>query len=169
MNLENQLNHDLLTLELHNQIEAAKHGGKYLIMNNRSGPHLDLTALPGRLPFFKQSDYQSYLKRLAAMPEYLERATSRIRAGLNAGWVQACAPMQGFEQSIDTHIVDDLEKSTFLSPFKNRPAVVSEADFTKMKSQAKRLISDKVIPSYQAFLDFYLSEYAPKCLSLIHI
>ncbi len=165
----NQLNHDLLTLELSNQIEAAKHGGKYLIMNNRSGPHLALTALPGRLPFFKQSDYQSYLKRLAAMPEYLELATSRIRAGLNAGWVQACAPMQGFEQSIETHIVDDVEQSTFFSPFEKRPAVVSEADFTKMKSKARRLITEEVIPSYRAFLDFYVREYAPKCRNKVGV
>lgn len=165
----NQLNHDLLTLELSNQIEAAEHGGKYLIMNNRSGPHLALTALPGRLPFFKQSDYQSYLKRLAAMPEYLELATSRIRAGLNAGWVQACAPMQGFEQSIETHIVDDVEQSTFFSPFEKRPAVVSEADFTKMKSKARRLITEEVIPSYRAFLDFYVREYAPKCRNKVGV
>jgi len=163
LSVANQLNHDLLTLELVNEIEAENHGGKYLIMNNRSGPHLELTALPSRLPFFNKGDYQSYLKRLEAMPEYLERATSRIRAGLNEGWVQACAPMKGFEQSIQTHIVNDVEQSTFLSPFQQRPAVVSEAGFNKMKSKATRLVKDNVIPSYQAFLNFYLDEYAPKC------
>ena len=118
---DNQLNYSLLLLDLRNDIEAAKHGGKYLIMNNRSGPHLNLTALAGRLPFFNKSDYQSYLKRLALMPEYLSRSTERIRAGLEAGWVQACVPMLGYEQSIDTHIVENVADSTFLSPFSKRP------------------------------------------------
>ena len=36
----NRLNHSLLVLELQNQLEASSYGGKYLIMNNRSGPHL---------------------------------------------------------------------------------------------------------------------------------
>ena len=159
----NQLNHALLLLDLRNDIEAANHGGKYLIMNNRSGPHLNLTSMVGRLPFFKLSDYKSYLQRLALMPEYLQRATNRIRTGLSAGWVQACAPMKGFEQSIETHIVNDVQSSVFYTPFKQRPSVIGEADFNKMSDEAKLLIRDALMPSLRAFLDFYLSEYRPKC------
>lgn len=159
----NQLNHSLLLLDLNNEIEGANHGGKYLIMNNRSGPHLQLTSMVGRLPFFKQSDYQSYLDRLALMPEYLDRSTSRIRAGLEAGWVQPCAPMKGYEESIETHLVKDAANSTFLSPFKNRPNIVDESRFATMKSQAETLVSEKIIPALADFKAFYLEEYAPKC------
>lgn len=159
----NQLNHALLLLDLTNEIEGSKHGGKYLIMNNRSGPHLELTGLAGRLPFFKLSDYQSYLKRLALMPEYLERATTRIRAGLKAGWVQPCSPMEGYEQSIETHLVDDPSKSTFMSPFDKRPNIVDQASFETMKSQAEDLIGKTILPAFSDFKRFYLEEYVPKC------
>jgi len=163
LSANNRLNHSLLMLDLRNEIEGANHGGKYLIMNNRSGPHLNLTGMVSRLPFFKQSDYHSYLKRLAGMPEYLSRATERIRAGLNAGWVQACEPMKGYEQSIETHLLDDASKSTFMSPFESRPSIVSEASFEAMESQAQTIVKDKVLPALASFKNFYLEEYAPKC------
>ncbi|MFT6407119.1 MAG: hypothetical protein ACJAQ6_000529 [Arenicella sp.] len=159
----NRLNHSLLLLDLRNEVEASKHGGKYLIMNNRSGPHLSLTGMSSRLPFFKLSDYQSYLKRLALMPEYLTRATGRIKAGLDAGWVQACAPMKGFEQSIETHIVANVADSTFLTPFDSRPSIVDEQRFAEMKSEATTLIETSILPALQDFKEFYLQQYAPKC------
>jgi len=159
----NRLNHSLLLLDLTNEVEGSKHGGKYLIMNNRSGPHLSLTGMASRLPFFKESDYQSYLKRLALMPEYLTRATSRIQAGLDAGWVQPCAPMKGFEQSIETHLVDNIADSTFLKPFEKRPSIVDEQSFADMKSHATKLVENDILPALQRFKDFYLKQYAPKC------
>lgn len=160
---EHQLNYALLKLQLENEVEAGKYGGKYLIMNNRSGPHLSLTALVGRLPFFNTGDYQSYLTRLNAMPEYMARATDRIRAGLQAGWVQPCASMQGFEKSIQVHMVDDVQQSTFLEPFKDKPAVIDVKEFTKMKASAADAISNKILPAFSRFNDFYKKEYAPAC------
>ena len=160
---DNQLNHQLLSLELQNEVAAAQYGGKYLIINNRSGPHLSLTGLATRLPFFTLADYQSYVARLSAMPEYLERATSRVRAGLEAGWVQPCAPMQGYEKSISTHIVDNADDSVFVSPFANKPASISSDDFTGLEVKAKETITKQVIPAFRRFHQFYLDEYAPKC------
>jgi len=158
-----QLNHALLKLQLEMDVEASGFGGKYLIMNNRSGPHLNLASMVSRLPFFTAADYQSYLKRLAAMPEFLARSTGRIKSGLEAGWVQPCAPMTGYEKSIQVHIVDDVEKSAFLAPFKNKPAVIGQADFDAMKAQAAQSIKTALIPALAKFYEFYQSEYAPAC------
>ena len=158
-----QLNYALLKLQLENEIEAGQYGGKYLIINNRSGPHLSLTSLVDRLPFFTEADYASYLERLAAMPDYLKRATDTIRSGLRAGWVQPCESMHGFEQSIQVHLVDNLADSVFLAPFKNRPAVVEQARFEAFKSHAEAVVSTELLPAFSAFLDFYLGEYAQVC------
>ena len=165
----NQLNHSLLVLDLQNQLEASGYGGRYLIMNNRSGPHLTLSRLPDQLPFFTLEDYQSYVTRLGEMASYLNKATDRIRAGLEEGWVQACEPMKGFEQSINTHIVSDIETSVFMTPFKKRPTVVSEADFNKLKKRAKKLVRKQVIPAFEDFAEFYQEKYAPKCRNKVGI
>lgn len=159
----NKLNHQLLTLELRNEVEAGQYGGKYLIITNRGGPHLSLTGLATRLPFFTLADYQSYVTRLSAMPEYLQRAQSRVQTGLAAGWVQPCAPMDAYEQSISIHIVDDVETSVFMQPFQAKPATITERDFAKLKTQAADAIRQAVLPAFSAFHQFYVDEYAPKC------
>ena len=159
----NQLNHSLLKLDLENQVAAAKHGGRYMVMTNRGGPHLQLTSMVGRLPFFNQQDYQSYLQRLDAMPAYLEKATARIQAGLGAGWVQPCEPMRGYEKSIDVHIVDDVNNSVFMQPFSSKPSLISEAEFAKLRSTGAKRIKTKLLPALEEFHHFYLNSYAPKC------
>ena len=159
----NQLNQALFILELETQVEASKHGGKYMIMTNRGGPHLTLTNLVGRLPFFTLSDYQSYVARLALMPEYLGKATERLDAGLTAGWVQPCEPMQGFEKSIQTHLVQQPSDSVFFEPFANKPSNISERAFQKLKEIALESIETGIIPAFKAFEKFYLESYAPAC------
>ena len=164
-----QLNHALLTLDLENVIEASAYGGKYLIINNRSGPHLNLTSMVSRLPFFTEADYRSYLSRLAAMPEYLDKATDRVRAGLEAGWVQPCEPMRGYEKSIETHLVDTVADSIFLTPFDKQPAVIDDTDFAQMRSKAEALVMGEVRPAFSKFHRFYRDEYAPACREIVGV
>lgn len=159
----NQLNHALLKLDLENKVAAAKHGGKYMIVTNRAGPHLNLTSMVGRLPFFTADDYQSYLSRLDKIPAYMERASARLQAGLDAGWVQPCESMRGYEKSIQTHLVEDARDSVFMQPFANRPTVIDEGKFVRLQGQAKTRIEQKVLPALAKFNDFYLNTYAPKC------
>ncbi|GAA6136320.1 DUF885 domain-containing protein [Arenicella sp. 4NH20-0111] len=167
LSAENQLNHDLLTLDLQNQVEASKHGGRYMIITNRGGPHLTLTSMVGRLPFFTKSDFLSYVNRLSKMPEYLEKATTRVRQGLNAGWVQPCEPMLGYEKSIETHLVDDVNESRFMQPFASKPTVISESDFATLRETAKTQVEQSVIPALRKFHRFYLESYKPNCNSKV--
>ncbi|MEO0367970.1 MAG: DUF885 domain-containing protein [Pseudomonadota bacterium] len=159
----NKLNHQLLSLDVRNQIEASRYGGKFLIMNNRSGPHLGLTSMVDRLPFFNLADYESYVTRLGKASEYLAKATALIRTGVEVGWLQACEPMQGYERSIETHIVEQISDSTFLKPFANRPKIVSAAAFEKLENTARNIIESQILPSLSQFLAFYLDEYQPAC------
>ena len=160
---DNQLNHRLITLELETDIEASRHGGKYMIMTNRGGPHLTLTGMASRLPFLSVADYESYIARLGAMPDYMSKATERLRAGLEAGWSQPCAPMRGFESSISTHIVSDVEQSIFMEPFSEKPKNMNAASFDSLKSRAASRVETYLIPAFKKFENFYLEEYAPKC------
>ncbi len=160
---ENQLNQDMLRLDLENQIKAFSYGGRFMIMTNRGGPHLSMAGLPDRLPFFTEADYQSYVTRLGKIPDYMDKATNRLQAGIEAGWVQPCAPMQGFEDSISVHIVEDVSDSKFMKPFARKPASMSEDSFNALKQQAEETISGQVIPAFAKFEEFYVQDYAPAC------
>ena len=162
----NQLNYALMVLNLGYKIEAANFGGKYMLITNRGGPHMTLTRLPSRLPFFSKADYTSYLARLSVMPETLDKATDTIRSGLKAGWVQPCAPMTGYERSISAHIVDPSE-SVFMHPFAKKPAAIGQDDFDSIKAMALKTIETHIIPAFKTFQTFYNSEYAPNCRTLV--
>ncbi len=97
---EEKLNFDLLVLDLKNDIDGAAFGGKYLAITNRAGPHTFITGLADDLPFFTKADFESYVKRLAAAPAYLDAVIARLQAGVDAGWTQPCAPMDGYEKTI---------------------------------------------------------------------
>ena len=158
-----RLNRDLLTLDLRNEVEAARHGGRYMLVTNRGGPHLQLTGLPDRLPFRTRADYESYVARLSRIPEYLDRATGRLRAGIAAGWVQPCEPMAGYEDTIGVHVVGDPEDSVFLDPFDDRPAGLSEAEFASLRARAAEAVRAEVVPALAGFEAFYNAEYQPAC------
>ena len=160
---DNQLNHALMTMQLKTDIEASAFGGKYMIMTNRGGPHMTLAGLPDRLPFFTKADYASYVTRLSLMPEYLEKSTERLAAGLADGWVQPCAPMQGFEKSITAHIVSKVEDSVFLDPFDKKPAAMDQGAFDELRADATDIVESKIIPAYKKFEEFYTAQYFPAC------
>lgn len=160
---DERLNLRLMQLNLRNDIEAGAFGDKYLIMSHRSGPHRALTNLADRSPFFTQADYESYLSRLEEGPRYLAEATETMRAGVETGWTQACAPMEGAERTVLYHVVDDAEDSVLMKPFEEKPDTISDRDWRRMKSRAERVIERDVIPAFAAFAEFYVEEYAPAC------
>ncbi len=160
---EDRLNYDLLALDLSNDIEGAKFGGKYLAITNRAGPHTFLMGLPDDLPFFTKADYESYVTRLGAAPAYIDAVIARLQAGVGAGWTQPCAPMEGYEKTIRFHLVEKPGDSALMRPFAAKPATIADKDWSRLKSAAETAISSAVLPSLTTFADFYEQTYKPAC------
>jgi uncharacterized protein (DUF885 family) len=158
-----RLNYDLLALDLRNDIEASKFGGKYLAITNRSGPHTFITGLPEDLPFFTRADFESYVTRLEATPAYMDAIIARLKAGIDAGWTQACAAMDGYEETIRFHVVDKASVSALMKPFAARPATISDRDWKKLKIRAESAVMQRAVPALARFADFYVKDYAPAC------
>ena len=158
-----RLNYDLLSLDLRNDIEASAFGGKYFIITNRAGPHTFIAGLPDDLPFFTKADFDSYVARLNATPAYIDAVIERLAAGVDAGWTQPCAAMEGYEATIRHHIVAKSDDSVLMKPFASRPATISEKDWKKLKASAEAAVMRKAVPAIARFADFYERAYRPKC------
>lgn len=158
-----KLNRDLLALDLKNDIDGAAFGGKYMAISNRSGPHTFITGLPDDLPFFTRADYESYVKRLGAVPAYMDAMIARLGEGVKAGWTQPCAPMEGYEKTIRFHIVSKAEDSALMAPFKSKPATISGRDWKKLKASAEAAVMNEAVPAIAKFADFYERTYKPAC------
>lgn len=160
---DEKLNADLMRLQLQQTIDADAYGQKYLAISGRGGPHTQIAGLADDLPFFTKADFESYVARLGAVPGYFAQIEERLKEGVRTGWVQPCVIMQGYEKSIDFHLVDAAEKSALFKPFEARPATVSERDWTRLKKAGKAAIEKTAIPAFARFRDFYTDEYAPHC------
>lgn len=160
---EDEVNYKLFSLEIENDLKGAGFGGKYLLMTNRNGPHTSISRLPDQLPFFTKSDYESYITRLNDTPRYFSESIATLNAGIEEGWTQPCAPMVGVSDSIRFHVVDDTSKSVFTKPFASKPDAITQAEWETLKASANSAISEKVIPAFTAYADFYDSKYAPAC------
>ena len=157
-------NKAILRRSLDEGVQANRFGQRMMLFTTYAGWHQNFVSLADNSPFNTATDYESYLKRLAAYPAYNADALKVTRAALAGGFVQPCTVLTGFEGSITGVIAPKLEDSRFWKPFSGAaPQGMAAPDWAAMKARAATVIRDNVEPEYRRFADFYLSEYKPRC------
>jgi uncharacterized protein (DUF885 family) len=123
--------------------------------------HSSFARLPDSMPLQDTRDYENYLARLRAFPAWARQQTENMREGIRTGFVQPRVILEGFEDTITTHIVDETAKSVFWKPFLSFPTGVPEAEHERLRASARAAIETQVVPAYRAFLEFMREEYLP--------
>ena len=161
-------NKGVLTRLLSDQVAANKFGQRMMLFTTYDSPHQSFAGLGEALPFNTASDYRSYLARLAQFPKMNAQIISITNAALAQGFVQPCAAMGGFAQTIEGVVAGDPEETRFFAPFtRTRPADLSAADWAALKAEAVHLIKDVLTPEYRSFSSFYAKDYATKCAKTV--
>ena len=134
----------------------------YLIpFNADSGFHISLAQLPTRMPFATPKDYENYLARLRAFPEYMRQHIELMSEGLEAGMSVPRVTLEGYEATIDAHVVESPEESVFYAPFARFPVGVPESEREKLRESGLEVVMEAAVPAYRSFLDFFQSTYRP--------
>ena len=131
-------------------------------INADSGFHMEFAQLPDQTTFETTRDYESYISRLHAFPEYARQNVELLRDGLRAGWTVPRVVLTGYEKTIEAHAVADPARSRFFAPFASFPPGVPESDRARLKSAGEKAIREDVVPAYRAFLEFMTGEYIPR-------
>ena len=159
-----RVNKAILRRGLEEYIEGNRFGQRMMLFTNRGGWHQSLADLSENLVFRNATDYENYLKRLAAYPAYNDEALSISTRAMNEGYTLPCVAMTGFENTISGVIGDDPAKSRYYAPFaKDRPANIDAATWASLQSRAKAVISGPMKAAYAKHLAWYTGQYAPKC------
>ncbi|MCZ6829463.1 MAG: DUF885 domain-containing protein, partial [Gammaproteobacteria bacterium] len=132
-------------------------------ITNRGGWHTYFANAPANMSFLKREDYDRYLVSLADYPRYNAEHMALLKEAVASGHTHFCKSMSGFEHSIRAQIVNDVQDSPFYAPLRAIPAQIPVSDREEILRRGTDLIESTVIPAYQAFLEFYLREYAPHC------
>lgn len=158
---QNQINHAVLTYRLANGYDQYRFGAHRMPLTAESGFHNSLAFMAQRGGFRQVDDFEQYLSRLEDMPRYFQQQIDWMRQGLESGMTQPQAVLTGFEESIIAYVTEQAEDNVFYTPFRRQPDGISDSDWHVLTERAKRLITEAVNPSYQAFYDFFISDYYP--------
>jgi uncharacterized protein (DUF885 family) len=162
---EDLVSAEIFEADLEDRIAGYELGEWQMPFNADSGFHSDFAFLPSQTTFRSAADYDSYIRRLREWPRYMSEQIELMRVGLGRGMTVPRAVLDGYDATISAHIVDDPARSVFYGPFEeiaqNLPALPA-AERERLQRAGRQVVTEAVVPGYQAFLDFYRQEYLPK-------
>ncbi len=150
----------LLKFVLQDQIDFYEFEGYLNPLLSDTGFHTNLTYEVRPLTNYWQT--REYLKKLNAIPEFVNQNLVHLRAGLDKGVSQPKIIFKGYESTYDTHIVENVEDSYYYSPFKNLPSDLNETQKDSVLTASKIAIETNVIPQFKRIKTFFETEYFPK-------
>jgi len=155
-----QISLTLLKFVLQDQIDFYEFEEYLNPLLSDTGFHTNLTYEVRPLNNYWQ--VREYLKKLNAVPEFVNQNLVHLREGLEKGVSQPRVIFEGYESTYDTHIVDNFEDSFYYSPFKNLPSGLSASQKDSVLTAAKTAIETNVIPQFKRIKTFFETEYFPK-------
>jgi uncharacterized protein (DUF885 family) len=161
-----QLNYDLFQKQYADRVERFKYHWYLMDFNQREGPQTADT-LGDSLRFTTVKDYEDWLARLRALPEYLERFTALLRQGIRERMVHPRVIMERIPGQIEKQIVSDPTQSGFYRPFQHFSKDISVADQQRLAEQARQAVTQQVVPAFTRFKQFFANEYLPACYTQV--
>ncbi|WP_456441934.1 DUF885 domain-containing protein [Psychroserpens sp.] len=155
-----QISLTLLKFVLQDQIDFYEFEGYLNPLLSDTGFHTNLTYEVRPLTNYWQ--VREYLKKLNAIPEFVNQNLVNLHEGIEKGVSQPRIIFEGYESTYDTHIVENFEDSFYYSPFKNLPSDLSEFQKDSVLTAAQIAIETNVIPQFSRIKTFFETEYFPK-------
>ena len=155
-----RLNYDLFRKDLENDIEAYKFRLYLLPVTQRGGIQTadELTEL---LRFQTVKDYDDWIARMRALPEYMGQTIALMREGVRAKILFPKVVEQRVSAQIDKQLVSRAEESTFYKPFKSFPEDIHAAERERLAQSAREAVTRNVLPSFRQLKEYFDKEYLP--------
>ncbi len=158
---KDKVNHKIFKRIVISRIKGVEYKDYYMPFNADSGFHTGLARLHKAMPFQTVADYQNYIDRLLDFPRYFDEQITNMRLGIQSGITIPQIVLNGYEVTINTHVVDTPDKSAFYAPFRSFPNSFSDEQKSLIKQQGEHAVMNGAVKAYAAFLDFFLNEYYP--------
>ncbi len=160
LSVSDQLNYDLFKKDYEQNVEGYKFK-EYLLPINQRGGIQTLSNIARNLPLNSVKDYEDWLKRMNAVPEQMEQTLVRLREGKKQNIMWAKKVLERVPAQIDQQIVEGAEQSPFYFAFKKFPDEIPANEQTRLQTEAKQIISAKIIPAYKQLKTYFEKEYLP--------
>jgi uncharacterized protein (DUF885 family) len=165
----NRIHYDIFRIQVENSIRAYELNDHLLPLNGWWDYHATFADLANRVPLNSLEDYENYLSRLEAFPEYNTGYIERMRRGAELGFVRPVQSFDDYLPSISAHIMDDVTESRLYDPFRNFPRSISEDQRQSLQERAISVLQESVIPEFKRLYTFLDEEYIPSAADEIGI
>ncbi|MFZ2507477.1 MAG: DUF885 domain-containing protein [Steroidobacteraceae bacterium] len=163
-----RLTYDLFRIEYENRVAVAAFHPEYYELRAREGPQ-SLNESAELMPFEKTADYDTWLRRLAALPRYLDQYSAQLRRAASEKRTQPRVIMERVLPQLEMQLPDRPEDSPFFARFRQFPDAVPAAERERLTAAARRVIEDAVIPAYRQFTRVFREVYLPACRDSVGI
>lgn len=163
------VNYDILEIQLQNSIRSYELNDHLLPLNGWWDYHATFADLANRVPLNNREDYENYLSRLEAFPDYNGGYIERMQKGVEIGFVRAKQSFDDYLPSIEAHITEDVTQNRLYEPFDNFPDSISDDVQNELTERAQSVLSEIVIPEFERLLQFLQEEYIPAAADEIGI
>jgi uncharacterized protein (DUF885 family) len=155
-----QLNYDLFRHEYETRMAARPFHPEHYSIEASGGPQ-SLNELAELVPFETVADYETWLRRVQAIPAYLDQYGDRLRRGATEKRTQPRAVMERVLEPLAKQVAEKPEDSPFFERFRSYPNAIAQADRDRLDAEAKRVIGESVVPAYRRFQAVFRDEYLP--------
>ncbi len=131
-----RLNYDLFRHEYETRQAAIPFHREHYSIEASSGPQ-SLNELAEIMPFETVADYEAWLRRMRAIPAYLDEYGQRLRRGAAEKRTQPRAVMERVLEPLAKQVTDQPDDSPFFERFRSYPEAVPAAERERLTAQAK--------------------------------
>jgi uncharacterized protein (DUF885 family) len=171
---QDRVSYDVLGVLLENERRTAAVFGDpdatgadlWLAVNQFNGPQIGFASLPQLIRvsrFETVADYENFLKRLEAVPAWLDELERGLTRAMARGWLPPRVVVRRVPEQIDALLVADLAANPVYAPFQRFPERIAAADRERLAAQGRSAITDKVLPAFRKLRSFYVAKYLPAC------
>ncbi len=166
---ESQINYDIFENQLEGSVRAYELNHYLLPLNGWWDYHASFATLGDDVPLDTVEDYENYLSRLEAFPEYNGGYIERMQKGIELGIMRPKIVFDDYVASIEALITESAEEHRLYEPFEDYPDSFSEEEKERLTNRAKEVVGEVVIPEFERLRDFLVDEYIPNTMETIGI
>jgi uncharacterized protein (DUF885 family) len=164
LSADDLITYDLLNDEMNKRLRFESFKEHLLPLNHMDSLPVVLANLgsgQGSQPIATVAQYQAYLKRIAALPQWIDAAIANMRTGMKENIVQPKALMVSLLPQIKALAEASTEKSDFYAPIRNLPDSFTAGEKVRLKGAYLQAVSGKVLPSLRKLAAFIETDYLP--------
>ena len=166
LSTEDLVNLELLQYRVKDEVSSYKFKSHLNPILADEGFHTGLPRLGNEILNSKK-DFTNYIQRLKDIPRFVDEHIALMRKGLSLGISQPRAILNGYENTYEQHIVDNVEQSVFWKPFSKKPAALGEEDWKQLTADGKAAIMNSAVDGFRKIKTFFDKEYLPKTRTTI--